>query len=98
VFGAAMNYGSQTVCRPRADSPGLGGRVPAGAAPAECPYCGRACWKLPQEPDPLPPDTTAACTACAINRGMYQREMDARRARREAVRGCGRAGGRDGDQ
>jgi hypothetical protein len=81
--GAVPNYGSQTVCRPRRDS--FPGREPfPGATLTACPYCGCQCWKVPQEPDPLPPDTTAACTVCAINRGLHQREMDALRARREA--------------
>lgn len=36
----------------------------------ECPRCGAKCYKMPQEPDVLPPGVTAACSLCAIKAGI----------------------------
>jgi hypothetical protein len=75
------HYGKYTVCRPLlVNIP----ERPAGAVLETCPYCGAACWKLAIEPEPLPPDFTAACTHCALKRASLQREMDLARSRREA--------------
>lgn len=42
---------------------------PEGATLTQCPICGRECWKMPLEPDPLPEGFTAACTSCALKMG-----------------------------
>jgi hypothetical protein len=74
-----MTYGPYTICRQRLDN------IPAmaGATLTACPYCGCHCWKTDLETDPLPPNTTAACTACALKRGSHQREMDEAREKKE---------------
>jgi hypothetical protein len=55
-----------TFCRPlKANVPD----APEGAVLMSCPFCGAECWKMRQEPDPLPPQMAAGCTACALKRG-----------------------------
>jgi hypothetical protein len=76
------NYGAHTVCRPLVSNVPV---PPPGWERSECPYCGAACWITAVEPRPLPPGLTFACTGCALKRGTRQREMDRRRAEREAV-------------
>jgi hypothetical protein len=70
-----------TVCRPLAANLA---DAPAGATLGPCPYCGEPCYRLALEPDPLPEGWVAACTLCALKRSSHQREMDQRKAEREA--------------
>lgn len=56
-----------TFCRPLRKNVPEG---PPGAVLTNCPYCNAECWKLSREPDPLPQHMSAACTACALKRGM----------------------------
>jgi hypothetical protein len=76
-------FGQYTICRPLLDNVP---EQPEGAELTDCPYCGCKCWKMAKESGPMPihGTFTAACTRCAFNRGIRQREMDAIRADREA--------------
>lgn len=39
-----------------------------GGTEVECRSCGESCWKRDIEPDPLPENMIAVCTACALQR------------------------------
>jgi hypothetical protein len=58
-----MTGREQVVCRPMQINVPDG---PEGAVLTDCERCGRKCWKLAIEPDPLPDGVTAACTDCAL--------------------------------
>lgn len=60
------------VARPRVSHiPDYGGGVRV-----KCPACGQECWKLPIEPDPLPPGFVAVCTACFVKPGETKAKLE----------------------